>query len=54
MRLKGDGSGKYSPGIFLWLPFTHFEYILPDDNKVDERVVRVIEKGAIIVCVKEG
>jgi hypothetical protein len=37
----------------MWLPFSGFEYVLPDDNKIDPRIEKAIREGANIVCVKE-
>lgn len=44
---------KYSPGIFLRLPFSHFEYILPAEGKVDVRVQKAMEDGINIIAVKD-
>ncbi len=44
---------KYSPGIFLRLPFSHFEYVLPAEGKVDVRVQKAMEDGINIIAVKD-
>jgi len=28
----------YSPGVFMWLPFSHLEYVMPESGVVDNRV----------------
>lgn len=48
-----DGAVDYSAGIFVYMPLTHFEYVMPDNKKVDKRVEMAIEKGANVVCVEE-
>ncbi len=50
IRSKKPG---YSAGMFLSLPFTHLEYVLPDDGMVDERVKRARDEGRPIEFVKE-
>lgn len=44
---------KFDPGIFLRLPFSHFEYVLPAEGKVDGRVLKAVEEGVNIIGVKE-
>jgi hypothetical protein len=44
---------KFGPGIFLRLPFSHFEYVLPGEGKVDNRVLKAVEEGVNIIGVKE-
>lgn len=45
---------KYSPGTFMALPFSHFEYIVSDANDpADPRVQADIDKGIPIIRVKE-
>lgn len=46
-------SPEYSPGFFLALPFTHMEYVMPEDGKIDERVKRARDEGAQIALVDE-
>jgi hypothetical protein len=52
-RIVSRESVKFSPGIFMWLPFSHFEYVLPDDNRVDPRIQTAINGNAPVMCVKE-
>src|SRR3972149_3110344 len=44
---------RYAAGTFLWLPFTHFEYVMPEDKMADERVKKAIAAGAPIHLMDE-
>ncbi len=44
---------EYSPGFFLSLPFTHMEYVMPEDGKIDERIKKAKDLGAEIMLMDE-
>lgn len=52
-RLISDYRPKYAPGTFLWLPFTHFEYVMPEDKMADEKVKKAFAAGAPIRLMDE-
>ena len=53
-RLEDRIGVTFTPGIFLRLPFSHFEYVLPKDGRVDPRVESAMKSGANIICVDES
>lgn len=42
---------EYKPGIFMRIPFSHFEYVAKDDGTVDERVKDIKSKTGLSVLV---
>jgi len=40
---------SYKPGIFMWAPFSHLEYVMPDSGVIDDRVKDLAKKDGITV-----
>lgn len=40
---------SYVPGIFMFLPFSHLEYVMPDSGVVDDRVKNFVNRSNITV-----
>ena len=52
-RMVSNYRPKYSAGTFLWLPFAHFEYVMPENKMADDRVKKALAEGAPIHLVDE-
>lgn len=52
-RLEDRSGVTFKPGLFMCLPFSHFEYVAPKNGLIDPRVDQAIKSGANIICVNE-
>jgi len=50
-RLESGCEPTYRPGVFMWTPFSHLEYVTPESGTVDERVKAVADKTNLSVLV---
>ncbi|OGP36846.1 MAG: hypothetical protein A2X93_04845 [Deltaproteobacteria bacterium GWC2_56_8] len=44
---------KLTPGYFMWLPFSHFEYVRQEDGSVDARIEKAVKSGVNILYVED-